>query len=129
MKKKKSNRKSIDEYFQNKLDEVFDRLYTASFANASDEVKAFLAFDELKEPEKDASYEAFLALSKKAQEEYLDIQVQRLFHAFSFVEYCFVSLKLISETECSTNQSDLIKNYVKKNLKFLSQNNLDVEKI
>jgi hypothetical protein len=78
MSTKKSSRKSFDAHF-----DAYKNLYKVSFADASDEVKAFLAFTELKTTQFQDAFEAFSSLSKEARDEYLNIQVKRYYAALS----------------------------------------------
>jgi hypothetical protein len=56
---------------------AYNDLYKVSFADASDEVKAFLAFTELKKTQFHDAFEAFSSLSEEARDEYLNIQIKR----------------------------------------------------
>jgi hypothetical protein len=85
MSTKKSSRKSTSESYDDKVCDVYCNLYAESFVDASDEVKAFLAFTELKTTTFNDSFFAFHALSKEAKDEYLSIQVKRFFRARSLV--------------------------------------------
>jgi NADH:ubiquinone oxidoreductase subunit C len=85
MSTKKSSRKSTSEIYDDKVCDVFHDLKEASFAKASDEVKAFIEFCELRTTEFHDSFEAFYALSEKARDEYLSIQVKRFYRARSLV--------------------------------------------
>lgn len=86
MSTKKSSRKLISkEVSQEKLFDVYCDLYAESFVDASDEVKAFIEFCELRTTEFHDSFEAFYALSEKARDEYLSIQVKRFYRAHSLV--------------------------------------------
>ena len=86
MSTKKSSRKLISkEVSQEKLFNVYCDLYAESFVDASDEVKAFLAFNEQKTTSFHDSFLAFHALSKEARDEYLDTQIKRVNRSYSLV--------------------------------------------
>ena len=86
MSTKKSSRKlNSEEVFQVKLFDVYSNLYAESFVDASDEVKAFLALNELKTTKFHDSFLAFHALSKEARDEYLDAQIKRVNRSYSLV--------------------------------------------
>ena len=85
MSTKKSSRKSTSEIYDDKVCDVFHDLKETSFAEVSDELKEFIEFSDLRTTEFHDSLKAFYALSEKARDEYLSIQVKRFYRARSLV--------------------------------------------